>query len=119
MKRQIRDQSQKSRLLQSQLLKYFTFQLLQVSSFDTVAKHAEKEEAPLVPEIPKGCPEKDFILWNNSMHRDFTINRYLLFCIFLKGVELKMFCGFLMGKEGITKVITFSSVDFCGFLIQL
>ncbi|XP_004234515.1 uncharacterized protein [Solanum lycopersicum] len=48
--------------------------IVEVSSFDTVAKHAEKEEAPLVPEIPKGCPEKDFILWNNSMHRDFTIN---------------------------------------------
>ncbi|XP_027771462.1 uncharacterized protein LOC107014795 isoform X2 [Solanum pennellii] len=48
--------------------------IVEVSSLNTVAKHAEKEEAPLVPEIPKGCPEKDFILWNNSMHRDFTIN---------------------------------------------
>ncbi|XP_049394306.1 uncharacterized protein LOC125858543 isoform X2 [Solanum stenotomum] len=48
--------------------------IVEVSSFDTVAKHAEKEEAPLVPKMPKGCPEKDFILWNNSMHRDFTIN---------------------------------------------
>ncbi|KAL3341233.1 hypothetical protein AABB24_025670 [Solanum stoloniferum] len=47
---------------------------VEVSSFDTVARHAEKEEAPLVPKMPKGCPEKDFILWNNSMHRDFTIN---------------------------------------------
>ncbi|KAM3306355.1 hypothetical protein P3S67_013225 [Capsicum chacoense] len=48
--------------------------VVEVSSFDTVAKHSEKEEECFVPKMPKGCAEKDFILWNNSMHRDFTIN---------------------------------------------
>ncbi|XP_055828360.1 uncharacterized protein LOC129896470 isoform X2 [Solanum dulcamara] len=48
--------------------------IVEVSSFDTVAKHAEKEEEPFVPKMPKGCPQKDLILWKNSMHRDFTIN---------------------------------------------
>ncbi|CAN4109786.1 unnamed protein product [Withania somnifera] len=48
--------------------------IVEVSSFDTVAKHAAMEEELFVPKIPKGCAQKDFILWNNSMHRDFTIN---------------------------------------------
>ncbi|XP_016451893.1 uncharacterized protein LOC107776501 isoform X1 [Nicotiana tabacum] len=48
--------------------------VIEVSSFDTVAKNAEKEEEIFVPKMPKGCDQKDFILWKNSMHRDFTIN---------------------------------------------
>ncbi|KAJ8531428.1 hypothetical protein K7X08_026862 [Anisodus acutangulus] len=48
--------------------------VVEVSSFDTVAKHAEKEEELFDPKMPQGCAQKDFILWKNSMQRDFTIN---------------------------------------------
>lgn len=52
---------------------YFHFQ---VSSFATMAKtDKEKEEFPL-RSMPKGCDRKDIARWRNSMHRDFTVNRY-------------------------------------------
>ncbi|CAB4318318.1 unnamed protein product [Prunus armeniaca] len=47
--------------------------VIEVSSFETVAKHAGKKEADS-PCRPPGCDKKDFIRWRNSMHRDFTIN---------------------------------------------
>jgi hypothetical protein len=53
--------------------------LQQVSSFDTVAKHDEEKEKVLSLQKPRGCDEKDFIRWRNSMCRDFTINRHGLF----------------------------------------
>ncbi|XP_059284416.1 uncharacterized protein LOC132037810 isoform X3 [Lycium ferocissimum] len=48
--------------------------IVEVSSFDTVAKHAEKEEEHFDSKMPEGCAQKDFILWKNSMQRDFTVN---------------------------------------------
>lgn len=49
---------------------------LQVSSFQTVAQHNEgKDEKFSVPQMPKGCDEKDLARWRNCMHRDFTVNR--------------------------------------------
>lgn len=44
-----------------------------------MAKHAEGKEEILLSQAPHGCDEKDLIRWRNSMHRDFTINRYDLF----------------------------------------
>jgi hypothetical protein len=55
--------------------------LQQVSSFDTVAKQDEEKEKEkgkedvLSLQMPRGCDEKDFIRWRNSIGRDFTINR--------------------------------------------
>ncbi|KAK4347593.1 hypothetical protein RND71_033932 [Anisodus tanguticus] len=48
--------------------------IVEVSSFDTVAKQTGKREKPFVSKMPKGFHQKDFILWKNSMHRDFTVN---------------------------------------------
>ncbi|KAK9990015.1 hypothetical protein SO802_025000 [Lithocarpus litseifolius] len=48
--------------------------VIEVSSFDTVAKHDEEKEKFLSLQMPKDCNEKDFIRWRNSMCRDFTIN---------------------------------------------
>ncbi|CAL1394393.1 unnamed protein product [Linum trigynum] len=46
--------------------------VVEVSSFDTVAKDTEEKAIPY--EMPSGCNKKDFILWRNSINRDFTIN---------------------------------------------
>ncbi|XP_060194745.1 uncharacterized protein LOC132623946 [Lycium barbarum] len=48
--------------------------IVEVSSFDTVAKQTGKREEHFVPKMPRGFRQKDFILWKNSMHRDFTVN---------------------------------------------
>ncbi|OIT21718.1 PREDICTED: uncharacterized protein LOC109218546 isoform X1 [Nicotiana attenuata] len=48
--------------------------VVEVSSFDTVAKQTGKREELFIPKMPKGFHKKDFILWKNSMHRDFTVN---------------------------------------------
>lgn len=47
--------------------------VIEVSSFDTVAKH-DKEKEGLVTNIPRGCDKNDFVRWRNCMHRDFTVN---------------------------------------------
>ncbi|GMN28742.1 hypothetical protein TIFTF001_002147 [Ficus carica] len=46
----------------------------EVSSFDTVAKQDEEKEELPFSKAPQGCGRKDFILWRNSLKRDFTIN---------------------------------------------
>ncbi|OMO83406.1 hypothetical protein COLO4_22540 [Corchorus olitorius] len=48
--------------------------VIEVSSFETVAKHDEHKEKASSPLIPNGCDEKDIIRWRNSLNRDFTIN---------------------------------------------
>ncbi|KAJ9172580.1 hypothetical protein P3X46_015797 [Hevea brasiliensis] len=48
--------------------------VVEVSSFETVAKHAEEKEKVLLSQMPSGSDKKDFVCWRNSMHRDFTIN---------------------------------------------
>ncbi|XAR73688.1 Polynucleotide adenylyltransferase [Bertholletia excelsa] len=48
--------------------------VVEVSSFETVAKHGEEKEIVLPSDIPHGCDRKDFVLWKNCMQRDFTIN---------------------------------------------
>ncbi|XP_050241560.1 uncharacterized protein LOC126690447 isoform X2 [Quercus robur] len=48
--------------------------VIEVSSFDTVAKHDEEKEKLLSLQMPEDGNEKDFIRWRNSMCRDFTIN---------------------------------------------
>ncbi|XP_038722137.1 uncharacterized protein LOC120014292 isoform X2 [Tripterygium wilfordii] len=47
---------------------------VEVSSFETVALHAEGKEKFVLPQIPSGCNNKDILCWRNSMQRDFTIN---------------------------------------------
>ncbi|KAA3453156.1 PolyA_pol domain-containing protein/PolyA_pol_RNAbd domain-containing protein [Gossypium australe] len=49
--------------------------IIEVSSFDTVARHDADKEKALSSLIPKICDEKDLIRWRNSRNRDFTINR--------------------------------------------
>ncbi|KAK9285251.1 hypothetical protein L1049_024440 [Liquidambar formosana] len=48
--------------------------VIEVSSFETVAKHAEEKEKYLFSQMPRGCDKKDLIRWRNCMHRDFTVN---------------------------------------------
>ncbi|KAK4261672.1 hypothetical protein QN277_004635 [Acacia crassicarpa] len=49
--------------------------VIEVSSFETVARtHTEEREIFLSSLMPKGCNEKDLILFKNSLQRDFTIN---------------------------------------------
>ncbi|XP_006340829.1 uncharacterized protein [Solanum tuberosum] len=48
--------------------------IVEVSSFDTRAKPTGASEKLSVPKMPKKFHQKDFILWKDSMHRDFTVN---------------------------------------------
>ncbi|KAE8701257.1 putative plant ubiquilin [Hibiscus syriacus] len=48
--------------------------IVEVSSFETVAKHNKGKEKSLPSLIPKRCDKKDLIRWRNSRVRDFTIN---------------------------------------------
>ncbi|XP_024186191.1 uncharacterized protein LOC112190917 isoform X1 [Rosa chinensis] len=48
--------------------------VIEVSSFETVAKAKHSDKEVTFSQMPKGCDKKDFIRWRNSMHRDFTIN---------------------------------------------
>ncbi|KAL4369112.1 hypothetical protein GQ457_05G006050 [Hibiscus cannabinus] len=50
--------------------------IIEVSSFETVAKHNEEKEKEKASSsfVPKRCDEKDLIRWRNSRDRDFTIN---------------------------------------------
>lgn len=48
--------------------------VIEVSSFETVAKHGEEKEKVSFSQMPSGCDESDFNRWRNCMHRDFTIN---------------------------------------------
>ncbi|XP_030468773.2 uncharacterized protein LOC115687373 [Syzygium oleosum] len=48
--------------------------VVEVSSFKTIAKRAEGKEKVIFSCMPSGCNKRDFILWRDSMHRDFTIN---------------------------------------------
>ncbi|OVA00606.1 Poly A polymerase [Macleaya cordata] len=48
--------------------------IIEVSSFDTVAKQDEKKKPVLFSQMPTGCNKKDFVRWRNSLGRDFTIN---------------------------------------------
>nr|CAB3497172.1 unnamed protein product [Digitaria exilis] len=48
--------------------------VIEVSSFQTIGKHANKsEEADYFEEL-NGYDDRDILLWKNSMRRDFTIN---------------------------------------------
>ncbi|KAK8717628.1 hypothetical protein V6N13_044889 [Hibiscus sabdariffa] len=48
--------------------------IIEVSSFETVAKHDEEKGKALSSLVPNRCDEKDLIRWRNSSNRDFTIN---------------------------------------------
>ncbi|KAL7255557.1 hypothetical protein ACSBR1_009653 [Camellia fascicularis] len=48
--------------------------IVEVSSFETVAEHTKEKKEFLLSQMPHGCDVKDFIIWRNCMHRDFTIN---------------------------------------------
>ncbi|KAI3947783.1 hypothetical protein MKX01_034448 [Papaver californicum] len=45
-----------------------------VSSFATVARHDEEKQTVNFSQMPSGCNKKNFVLWKNSLCRDFTIN---------------------------------------------
>ncbi|WCJ20596.1 CCA-adding enzyme [Euphorbia peplus] len=69
--------------------------VIEVSSFETVAAHFKDNENQKLPEMPVGCDEKDFICWNNSIRRDFTINS-LFYDPFLDKI-----CDYANGMEDI------------------
>ncbi|KAI3938171.1 hypothetical protein MKW98_018727 [Papaver atlanticum] len=48
--------------------------VIEVSSFGTVARHDEGKQTVNFSQMPIGCNQKNFILWKNSLCRDFTIN---------------------------------------------
>lgn len=48
--------------------------VVEVTSFDTLAKDAEGKENFLISQMPRGSDKLDLVRWKNSMHRDFTIN---------------------------------------------
>ncbi|XP_024983201.1 uncharacterized protein LOC112519335 [Cynara cardunculus var. scolymus] len=48
--------------------------VVEVTSFDTLAKDAEGKEKFLISHMPRGSDKLDLVRWKNSMHRDFTIN---------------------------------------------
>ncbi|MBA0732888.1 hypothetical protein Gogos_016950 [Gossypium gossypioides] len=56
--------------------------IIEVSSFETVARHDADKEKALSSLIPKICDEKDLIRWRNSRNRDFTINSAISYKIF-------------------------------------
>ncbi|CAH1420102.1 unnamed protein product [Lactuca virosa] len=53
---------------------YIKGSIVEVSSFDTLAKETEGKEKFLISQMPRGCDKLDLLRWKNSMHRDFTIN---------------------------------------------
>ncbi|KAJ6919139.1 hypothetical protein NC651_013178 [Populus alba x Populus x berolinensis] len=48
--------------------------VIEVSSFETSAQQCQEKEKVLLSQMRRSCDEKDFLLWKNSMQRDFTIN---------------------------------------------
>ncbi|KAJ6928328.1 hypothetical protein NC652_012423 [Populus alba x Populus x berolinensis] len=48
--------------------------VIEVSSFETNAQQCQEKEKVLLSQMRRSCDEKDFLLWKNSMQRDFTIN---------------------------------------------
>ncbi|KAB5556690.1 hypothetical protein DKX38_007599 [Salix brachista] len=48
--------------------------VIEVSSFETSAQQCQEKEKALLSQMRGSCDEKDFLLWKNSMQRDFTIN---------------------------------------------
>ncbi|KAG5245429.1 Poly(A) polymerase [Salix suchowensis] len=48
--------------------------VIEVSSFETSAQQCQEKEKALLSKMRGSCDEKDFLLWKNSMQRDFTIN---------------------------------------------
>ncbi|RVW32917.1 Poly(A) polymerase I [Vitis vinifera] len=60
--------------------------VIEVSSFETVAKHGEEKEKVSFSQMPSGCDESDFNRWRNCMHRDFTINSSLFFDPFVNKI---------------------------------
>ncbi|KAK9164697.1 hypothetical protein Syun_005599 [Stephania yunnanensis] len=48
--------------------------LVEVSSFDTAAKHGKQNDSNHLPTLLGDFDKKDFVRWRNSMDRDFTIN---------------------------------------------
>ncbi|XP_057804771.1 uncharacterized protein LOC131020113 isoform X1 [Salvia miltiorrhiza] len=47
--------------------------VVEVSSFDTIAKESGGEKVKVHQE-PRGCNPRDFLRWKNCLHRDFTVN---------------------------------------------
>ncbi|KAG6401056.1 hypothetical protein SASPL_137901 [Salvia splendens] len=47
--------------------------VVEVSSFDTIAKDSGGEKAE-VSQKPRGCDPRDFLRWKNCLRRDFTVN---------------------------------------------
>ncbi|KAG5623196.1 hypothetical protein H5410_008414 [Solanum commersonii] len=64
--------------------------IVEVSSFDTKAKPTGESKKLSIPKMPKKFHQKDFILWKDSMHRDFTVNRYLFIFCSLEKMELNL-----------------------------
>ncbi|KAF9682094.1 hypothetical protein SADUNF_Sadunf05G0072600 [Salix dunnii] len=48
--------------------------VIEVSSFETSAQQCREKEKALLSQMRGSCDEKDFLLWKNSMQRDFTVN---------------------------------------------
>ncbi|KAK8916268.1 hypothetical protein KSP39_PZI022763 [Platanthera zijinensis] len=60
--------------------------VVEVSSFDTVAKHGDDQEAIISPKLSKNYNEKDLTCWKNCMKRDFSIN-----CLFFDPFKCKIY----------------------------
>ncbi|KAF4377671.1 hypothetical protein G4B88_006951 [Cannabis sativa] len=82
--------------------------IIEVSSFETVAKHAEKKTEPHSSQAPRGFGKKDLTLWRNSLKRDYTINRTVVARI-LRGLRLAARLGFSFSSDTATAIRSFSS----------
>ncbi|KAK8957867.1 hypothetical protein KSP39_PZI001374 [Platanthera zijinensis] len=65
---------------------FISFFASQVSSFDTVAKHVDDQEAIISPKLLKNYNEKDLTCWKNCMTQDFSIN-----CLFFDPFKCKIY----------------------------
>ncbi|KAL0463754.1 UNVERIFIED_CONTAM: Poly(A) polymerase I [Sesamum latifolium] len=52
--------------------------VVEVSSFETVAEQSKTKQVG-ISHKPTGCDPRDFVRWKNCMHRDFTVNRLILY----------------------------------------
>ncbi|KAK4410452.1 Poly(A) polymerase I [Sesamum angolense] len=52
--------------------------VVEVSSFETVAERSKTKQDGISRQ-PTGCNPGDFVRWKNCMHRDFTVNRLILY----------------------------------------
>lgn len=65
---------------------YISGNVIEVSSFNTIARNGDKQEEITLPQISNNCNNREIACWRNCMKRDFTIN-----CLFFDPFKCKIY----------------------------